>query len=219
MTYQDIRAFKTGVGNEILAKYPKRREKKLLGIILKKNINSFLFFITFSPLIISSIKRYNIITVYKLSSSFASRFLFDTYALFFFFMIMKKKRSFILFMTLALLLYRLSATADDFGQPWNSTVKTGDALLEAHHTQSSPPRPIYNGVQGGAYILIRFFQIAISPQDGPSCRYSPTCSAYGRQAVQKFGAFFGALMVGDRLIRCNPYIPPGNDPLPDKLTQ
>ena len=121
-------------------------------------------------------------------------------------------------MAAVLLLCPLSAMADDFGRPWNSTVKTGDALIETRHSHNpqAAARPIYNGVQGGAYFLIRFFQIVISPQDGPSCRFSPVCSAYGRQAVQKFGAFFGALMAGDRLIRCNPYNHPGNDPIPDK---
>ena len=133
---------------------------------------------------------------------------------------MREKYSLILFMAATLLLYPFSARADDFGQPWDSTVKTGDALIETPHSHSSPEaKPIYNGVQGGAYFLIRIFQIAISPQDGPSCRFSPTCSTYGKQAVQKFGAFFGALMAGDRLIRCNPYNPPGSDPLPDKLKQ
>ncbi|MCL1911222.1 MAG: membrane protein insertion efficiency factor YidD [Leptospirales bacterium] len=131
---------------------------------------------------------------------------------------MNKKYPLILLAVASLLLYPLLAMADDFGGPWNSGVKTGDALIESRRANRLPEaKPIYNGVQGGAYFLIRFFQIVISPQDGPSCRFSPTCSAYGRQAVQKFGAFFGALMAGDRLIRCNPYNPPGSDPVPDKL--
>ena len=78
-------------------------------------------------------------------------------------------------------------------------------------------RTVFNGVQGGAYFLIRFFQVVISPQDGPSCRYNPTCSTYGRHAVEKHGALFGAIMAGERLIRCNPYNPPGKDPVPENF--
>lgn len=108
--------------------------------------------------------------------------------------------------------------ADNFG-PWNTHLKTGDALTASPHTHriSADNAFVYNGVQGGAYIMIRFFQVAISPQDGPACRYTPVCSAYGRLAVQRFGAFLGALLAGDRILRCNPYNPPGTDAVPHKL--
>jgi hypothetical protein len=76
---------------------------------------------------------------------------------------------------------------------------------------------VYNGPQGGAFFLIRFFQIVISPQDGPNCRHIPTCSAYGKTAVLKHGAFWGAILAGDRLLRCNPFYPPSKDPVPEKL--
>ncbi|OHD63165.1 MAG: membrane protein insertion efficiency factor YidD [Spirochaetes bacterium RBG_13_51_14] len=64
-------------------------------------------------------------------------------------------------------------------------------------------------------LFIRAFQIWISPQDGPSCRFRPTCSAYGKIAVQKHGAFLGAILVGDRILRCNPFSKPRDDPVPD----
>lgn len=73
-----------------------------------------------------------------------------------------------------------------------------------------------NGFQGGAFLLIRFFQEAVSPQDGPNCRFHPVCSAYGRQAVVKHGAFWGAVLAGERLLRCNPWSRPGADPVPRK---
>ncbi|HON15659.1 MAG TPA: membrane protein insertion efficiency factor YidD [Spirochaetota bacterium] len=76
---------------------------------------------------------------------------------------------------------------------------------------------VYNGPQGGAFFLIRFFQIVMSPQDGPNCRHIPTCSAYGKDAVLKHGAFWGAILAGDRLLRCNPFYPPSKDPVPEKL--
>ncbi|MBN2041904.1 MAG: membrane protein insertion efficiency factor YidD [Spirochaetes bacterium] len=65
--------------------------------------------------------------------------------------------------------------------------------------------------------MIRAFQKFISPQDGPNCRFHPTCSRYGKVAVLRYGAFIGALLAGDRIIRCNPFTPPGEDPVPDTL--
>ncbi|MDY6969480.1 MAG: membrane protein insertion efficiency factor YidD [Spirochaetota bacterium] len=73
---------------------------------------------------------------------------------------------------------------------------------------------MYNALSGAAYFLIRFFQIVISPQDGPSCRFKPVCSVYGRIAIQRFGALPGAMLAGDRILRCNPISPPGEDPVP-----
>ena len=107
--------------------------------------------------------------------------------------------------------------AEPFG-PWNSDMPVGDARFQSHKTGHHHRIPaVSNGFQGGAYLLIRFFQEVISPQDGPNCRYSPVCSAYGRQAVERYGAFIGAIMAGDRLLRCNPYAPHGHDPLPESL--
>jgi hypothetical protein len=103
-------------------------------------------------------------------------------------------------------------------RPPDCGLAAGDETLKAEHTpkKRNAVSSVYNGFQGGAYFLIRFFQVAVSPQDGPNCRHRPTCSAYGRQAVVKHGAFWGAVMAGERLLRCNPYYPPGNDPVPDK---
>jgi len=98
--------------------------------------------------------------------------------------------------------------------PWSSDVFTGDRLIEPHkHVLTAG---IYNGAQGGAYFLLRFFQVVISPQDGNNCRHDPVCSAYGKQAVVMHGAFLGSVLAGDRLLRCNPFYPPSKDPVPEK---
>lgn len=76
---------------------------------------------------------------------------------------------------------------------------------------------VINGFQGGAYLLVRFFQIVISPQDGPNCRHTPVCSVYARIAVEKHGAFKGALLAGDRLLRCNPFYYLDKDPVPEEV--
>ena len=62
---------------------------------------------------------------------------------------------------------------------------------------------------------IRIFQVFVSPQDGPSCMYSPTCSRYGLISLRRYGFITGLLMTGDRWLRCNPFGYPGDD-LPEE---
>ncbi len=61
---------------------------------------------------------------------------------------------------------------------------------------------------------ITFFQRFISPQDGPVCRYSPTCSLYMQKAIKKHGFLKGLLLGLERLIRDHPLNPGGIDPVP-----
>ena len=64
-------------------------------------------------------------------------------------------------------------------------------------------------------ILIRFYQLAISPWLGKSkCRYTPTCSQYGLEAFKKYGPFKGFWLTAKRVISCNPWGGHGYDPLP-----
>lgn len=113
------------------------------------------------------------------------------------------------------IIYSMTALYGEF-TPWNSDINSGDSLYNNHEGENKNSA-VFNGAQGGAFFLIRFFQIVISPQDGPNCRHVPTCSAYGKQAVVKHGAFLGAVMAGERLLRCNPFYPPEKDPVPDKV--
>ena len=108
------------------------------------------------------------------------------------------------------------ALAGDF-HPWNADVLTGDRVYHEHETGRPWSRQITAGFQGGAFILIRMFQVFISPQDGGNCRHTPTCSAYAKGAVAKHGALIGSFMAGERLIRCNPFYPPEYDPVPDRI--
>jgi putative membrane protein insertion efficiency factor len=61
--------------------------------------------------------------------------------------------------------------------------------------------------------LIRAYQLAISPILPPSCRFTPTCSEYTRQAIEKFGFPRGTWMGIKRIGRCNPFFPGGYDPV------
>jgi putative membrane protein insertion efficiency factor len=62
--------------------------------------------------------------------------------------------------------------------------------------------------------LIRIYQNTISPILPASCRYTPTCSAYGIQAVIKYGAIKGTLLTLKRFARCSPWGGHGHDPVP-----
>ena len=53
--------------------------------------------------------------------------------------------------------------------------------------------------------LIRFYQRSISPAFPPRCRFSPTCSQYALEAVEKYGAFKGGLLAFRRILRCHPF--------------
>lgn len=66
--------------------------------------------------------------------------------------------------------------------------------------------------------FVRFYQRFISPLFPPSCRYYPTCSNYMLSALKKHGFIKGFLMGLARIIRCNPFIRGGVDPVPDKFT-
>ncbi|HNS63842.1 MAG TPA: membrane protein insertion efficiency factor YidD [Anaerolineaceae bacterium] len=63
--------------------------------------------------------------------------------------------------------------------------------------------------------IIRLYQSVVSPAlPSNTCRFYPTCSHYGYQAVYKHGAFKGGWMAVKRVLRCNPFNPGGYDPVP-----
>lgn len=65
-----------------------------------------------------------------------------------------------------------------------------------------------------ALMLIRFYKRFISPLLPPSCRFTPTCSEYTYQAIEKYGVLKGGWMGVKRIARCNPFNPGGYDPVP-----
>jgi len=65
--------------------------------------------------------------------------------------------------------------------------------------------------------LIRLYQKFLSPlKRNPTCRFTPTCSAYAIEAFQKRGFFVGLALTVWRILRCNPFCPGGYDPVPEK---
>jgi putative membrane protein insertion efficiency factor len=61
---------------------------------------------------------------------------------------------------------------------------------------------------------IRFYQVCISPMTPPSCRFTPTCSEYARQALVKHGPIKGLWLAVRRILRCHPWGGSGYDPVP-----
>lgn len=61
---------------------------------------------------------------------------------------------------------------------------------------------------------IRFYSYFISPWLPPSCRFTPTCSAYALQAIEMHGPVYGSYLATRRLCRCHPWGLGGHDPVP-----
>jgi uncharacterized protein len=67
--------------------------------------------------------------------------------------------------------------------------------------------------------LIRFYQVVISPIKPPTCRFYPTCSHYGLEAIKRFGPIKGSWLTIKRIGKCHPLHPGGIDPVPDEWTK
>jgi putative membrane protein insertion efficiency factor len=65
--------------------------------------------------------------------------------------------------------------------------------------------------------LISFYRKGISPLTPPSCRFSPTCSAYAEQAIGRFGPVRGTWLAVRRILRCHPFGGSGFDPVPEGM--
>ncbi|MBQ8026046.1 MAG: membrane protein insertion efficiency factor YidD [Oscillospiraceae bacterium] len=61
--------------------------------------------------------------------------------------------------------------------------------------------------------IVKFYRRRISPNRPPCCRFTPTCSAYALEALEKYGALKGSWMALKRFVRCNPFCKGGYDPV------
>lgn len=66
----------------------------------------------------------------------------------------------------------------------------------------------------GMIRAIRFYQRAISPLTGPSCRFTPTCSEFAVGAIDRYGVLSGGWLTFRRILRCHPFGGQGYDPVP-----
>lgn len=76
------------------------------------------------------------------------------------------------------------------------------------------PNFISRFIGKGMIALIRFYQGAISPHFAPTCRFTPSCSQYGVEAIRKHGAIKGGWLAIKRIGRCHPWGGHGHDPVP-----
>jgi putative membrane protein insertion efficiency factor len=63
-------------------------------------------------------------------------------------------------------------------------------------------------------VIIRLYQLILSPWTGNHCRFHPTCSEYAKAAIEKYGAIGGSWMAVKRILRCHPWHSGGVDPVP-----
>ncbi|MBP5535329.1 MAG: membrane protein insertion efficiency factor YidD [Bacteroidales bacterium] len=63
-------------------------------------------------------------------------------------------------------------------------------------------------------LMVRFYQVCISPLTPAACRYTPTCSQYAIEAITKHGPLKGGWLALKRILRCNPWGGSGYDPVP-----
>lgn len=68
----------------------------------------------------------------------------------------------------------------------------------------------------GLLAALRFYKAAVSPLLPPACRYTPTCSEYAYQAVERHGVVKGSWLAVKRILRCHPFARGGEDPVPEK---
>ncbi len=67
-----------------------------------------------------------------------------------------------------------------------------------------------------ALALLRFYKAKISPQLPPACRYTPTCSEYAMEAIERHGVLRGGFLAAKRVLSCNPFSRGGYDPVPER---
>jgi len=64
--------------------------------------------------------------------------------------------------------------------------------------------------------LLRWYKTAVSPMLPPACRYTPTCSEYATEAIERYGLLRGGFISTRRLLSCHPFARGGYDPVPGR---
>ena len=107
--------------------------------------------------------------------------------------------------------------------PGGDVEREGSPVSESEHgaggaagRTNAPARP--GGVSAlprlVLVLVVRGYQVAISPLLPPACRYHPTCSQYAVEALERYGALRGGWLALRRILRCHPFRPGGFDPVP-----
>ena len=78
----------------------------------------------------------------------------------------------------------------------------------------TPWRALWLAPRGLVIVLLWMYRRLLSPWLGPRCRFHPSCSAYGMEALRRHGLWRGGGLLLGRLVRCHPWHPGGYDPVP-----
>jgi len=70
------------------------------------------------------------------------------------------------------------------------------------------------GLRALVLLLVRGYRLTLAPVLPRSCRFTPTCSTYALEALQKHGVFRALWLIARRILRCHPFHPGGYDPVP-----
>jgi len=93
-----------------------------------------------------------------------------------------------------------------------------DGLVEDAPAEPSPVfaelPPAIRAARWTATAAVRVYQLFLSPLFPASCRYTPTCSAYAVEAIERHGVVRGSWLAAKRIARCHPFRPGGHDPVP-----
>lgn len=84
---------------------------------------------------------------------------------------------------------------------------------ELHRSQALEPSGLRALPRRSVILVIRSYQLLVSPLLGTNCRFAPTCSHYAEEAVRRHGVVRGGRMAVKRLLRCHPWNPGGWDPV------
>ena len=74
-------------------------------------------------------------------------------------------------------------------------------------------------IQGILLALIAVYRVSLAYVMGGRCRFYPSCSVYGQQAIRAHGATRGSYLTARRILRCHPWHPGGVDPVPEPRMQ
>ena len=81
---------------------------------------------------------------------------------------------------------------------------------------SAGPGIVSRGAAWVLVLLVRVYQVTLSPFIGRQCRFEPTCSKYAIEALREYGAWRGVVMGARRVMRCHPLSRGGYDPVPPR---
>ncbi|MFA5443388.1 MAG: membrane protein insertion efficiency factor YidD [Bacteroidales bacterium] len=94
------------------------------------------------------------------------------------------------------------------------SIPTANWRQKCRHSWNVLLKYLKKGLIFPLILLVKCYQICISPFTPPSCRFTPTCSQYALEALRKHGPLKGLYLAVWRFLRCNPWGGSGYDPVP-----